>query len=76
MQIIERKSNYMFAVPIIYHVQRVRDGKSFATRKVDAIQKGNVVFTLFASFQVMLLFHPLPIVNISKILFRLLNFDL
>ncbi|XP_057496533.1 acyl-CoA hydrolase 2-like isoform X1 [Actinidia eriantha] len=38
-------------LPIIYHVHRVRDGKSFATRKVDAIQKGNVVFTLFASFQ-------------------------
>uniref|UniRef100_A0A7N2MD06 Acyl-CoA thioesterase n=1 Tax=Quercus lobata TaxID=97700 RepID=A0A7N2MD06_QUELO len=39
------------AVPIIYQVQRVRDGKSFATRRVDAIQKGNIVFTLLASFQ-------------------------
>lgn len=38
-------------IPIIYHVRRVRDGKSFATRRVDAIQKGNVVFTLVASFQ-------------------------
>ncbi|KAL3536822.1 hypothetical protein ACH5RR_000188 [Cinchona calisaya] len=38
-------------IPIIYHVHRVRDGKSFATRRVEAIQKGNVIFTLFASFQ-------------------------
>ncbi|CAL5401009.1 unnamed protein product [Camellia sinensis] len=38
-------------LPIIYEVHRVRDGKSFATRTVDAIQKGNVVFTLLASFQ-------------------------
>ncbi|KAK4738779.1 hypothetical protein R3W88_002476 [Solanum pinnatisectum] len=38
-------------IPIIYQVYRVRDGKSFATRRVDAIQKGNVVFTLLASFQ-------------------------
>ncbi|KAI3681753.1 hypothetical protein L6452_36557 [Arctium lappa] len=38
-------------IPIIYHVQRVRDGNSFATRRVDAIQKGNVVFTMIASFQ-------------------------
>lgn len=40
------------SVPIIYHVDRIRDGKSFATRRVDAIQKGNVVFSLLASFQV------------------------
>ncbi|CAK8542371.1 unnamed protein product [Lathyrus sativus] len=38
-------------IPIIYKVKRLRDGKSFATRKVDAIQKGNVIFTLLASFQ-------------------------
>ncbi|KAH0728341.1 acyl-CoA thioesterase 2-like [Solanum tuberosum] len=38
-------------IPIIYQVYRVRDGKSFATRRVDAIQKGNIVFTLVASFQ-------------------------
>ncbi|XP_027335159.1 uncharacterized protein LOC113849443 isoform X2 [Abrus precatorius] len=38
-------------MPIIYQVHRLRDGKSFATRKVDAIQKGNVIFTLLASFQ-------------------------
>ncbi|KAK7349518.1 hypothetical protein VNO77_06952 [Canavalia gladiata] len=38
-------------MPIIYQVHRLRDGKSFASRKVDAIQKGNVIFTLLASFQ-------------------------
>ncbi|KAK6920125.1 hypothetical protein RJ641_016029 [Dillenia turbinata] len=39
------------SIPILYQVHRVRDGKSFATRKVDAVQKGNIVFTLVASFQ-------------------------
>ncbi|KAJ4726937.1 Acyl-CoA thioesterase family protein [Melia azedarach] len=38
-------------MPIIYQVLRLRDGNSFATRRVDAIQKGNVIFTLLASFQ-------------------------
>ncbi|KAB1207466.1 Acyl-coenzyme A thioesterase 8 [Morella rubra] len=40
-----------FDMPIVYQVHRLRDGKSFAIRKVDAIQKGNLVFTLLASFQ-------------------------
>ncbi|XP_059456110.1 acyl-CoA hydrolase 2-like isoform X1 [Corylus avellana] len=40
-----------FDMPIIYQVNRLRDGKSFATRTVDAIQKGNIIFTLLASFQ-------------------------
>ncbi|XP_015584564.1 acyl-CoA hydrolase 2 isoform X2 [Ricinus communis] len=40
-----------FNMPILYEVERVRDGKSFATRRVNAIQKGNVVFILIASFQ-------------------------
>jgi hypothetical protein len=42
-------------VPIIYQVHRARDGSSFATRKVEAKQKGQVVFTLNASFQVIIL---------------------
>jgi hypothetical protein len=42
-------------VPIIYQVHRARDGSSFATRKVEAKQKGLVVFTLIASFQVLIL---------------------
>ncbi|XP_004492726.1 acyl-CoA hydrolase 2-like [Cicer arietinum] len=40
-----------FDIPILYKVKRLREGKSFATRKVDAIQKGNLIFTLLASFQ-------------------------
>ncbi|KAK3428653.1 acyl-coenzyme A thioesterase 8 isoform X1 [Eucalyptus grandis] len=38
-------------MPIIYEVHRLRDGKNFATRRVDAIQKGTLIFTLIASFQ-------------------------
>lgn len=37
-------------IPILYHVQRVRDGRSFATREVHAKQKGNCVFTTIMSF--------------------------
>ncbi|MDH2357509.1 acyl-CoA thioesterase II [Bradyrhizobium sp. SSUT112] len=37
--------------PITYQVERMRDGKSFATRRVDAIQDGRTVFTLTVSFQ-------------------------
>ncbi|KAG2725201.1 hypothetical protein I3760_01G055900 [Carya illinoinensis] len=40
-----------FDMPILYQVHRLRDGKSFATRRVDAIQRGNIIFTLLASFQ-------------------------
>src|SRR4051794_27832414 len=40
------------AVPIVYTVDRVRDGRSFTTRRVSAIQHGKVIFTLSASFQV------------------------
>ncbi|KAG6434419.1 hypothetical protein SASPL_106052 [Salvia splendens] len=36
---------------IIYKVHRVRDGKSFATRRVEAIQREKVMFTLMVSFQ-------------------------
>ncbi|KFK30630.1 hypothetical protein AALP_AA6G006800 [Arabis alpina] len=38
-------------IPIIYEVNRLRDGNNFATRRVDARQKGKTIFTLFASFQ-------------------------
>ncbi|XP_027906873.1 uncharacterized protein LOC114166354 [Vigna unguiculata] len=38
-------------MPITYKVHRIRDGRSFATRKVEGIQKGTVIFTLLASFQ-------------------------
>lgn len=39
------------SVPIIYEVDRVRDGRSFSTRRVVAIQHGTAIFTLSASFQ-------------------------
>nr|WP_143523973.1 acyl-CoA thioesterase II [Xaviernesmea rhizosphaerae] len=39
------------AVPIIYDVERIRDGGSFSTRRVVAIQHGAAIFTLSASFQ-------------------------
>lgn len=52
------------AVPIVYEVHRLRDGKSFATRRVEAIQKGTVIFTLFASFQVVQLFVCLVVVAV------------
>ncbi|HUA29761.1 MAG TPA: acyl-CoA thioesterase II [Streptosporangiaceae bacterium] len=36
---------------LIYLVERVRDGRSFTTRRVSAIQHGKTIFTLSASFQ-------------------------
>jgi len=38
-------------VPIVFDVERVRDGRSFTTRRVRAVQHGEVIFTLGASFQ-------------------------
>jgi acyl-CoA thioesterase II len=38
-------------VPIIYEVDRTRDGRSFTTRRVKAVQHGRSIFTLSASFQ-------------------------
>jgi acyl-CoA thioesterase-2 len=43
------------AVPLVYTVDRVRDGRSFTTRRVTAIQHGKPIFTLSASFH-----HPEP----------------
>jgi acyl-CoA thioesterase-2 len=39
------------AVPILYQVDRIRDGRSFVTRRVEAIQHGRAIFHLQASFQ-------------------------
>ncbi|WP_186387569.1 MULTISPECIES: acyl-CoA thioesterase II [unclassified Stappia] len=39
------------AVPIIYEVDRIRDGGSFTTRRVVAIQHGEPIFSMAASFQ-------------------------
>ncbi|HEX6420599.1 MAG TPA: acyl-CoA thioesterase II [Acidimicrobiales bacterium] len=38
-------------VPVLYEVERLRDGGSFTTRRVAAIQHGKVIFNLSASFQ-------------------------
>ena len=37
-------------VPILYEVDRLRDGRSFTTRRVVAIQHGEAIFNLQASF--------------------------
>jgi acyl-CoA thioesterase-2 len=39
-------------VPILYDVDRIRDGRSFTTRRVVAIQHGKAIFNLSASFHV------------------------
>jgi acyl-CoA thioesterase-2 len=38
------------AAPLVYTVERVRDGHSFTTRRVSAVQHGRTIFTLSASF--------------------------
>jgi acyl-CoA thioesterase-2 len=40
------------SIPIVFEVDRSRDGKSFTTRRVIAIQHGQQIFNLAASFQV------------------------
>ncbi|PWZ02688.1 putative peroxisomal acyl-coenzyme A thioester hydrolase 1 [Testicularia cyperi] len=37
--------------PIIYQVARIRDGGSYITRSVNAIQKGKTIFTIILSYQ-------------------------
>ncbi|MFC8272409.1 acyl-CoA thioesterase [Streptomyces sp. NPDC057271] len=37
--------------PIVYNVDRIRDGRSFTTRRVVAVQHGQPIFHLSASFQ-------------------------
>ena len=39
-------------LPIVYDVDCVRDGRSFSTRRVRAVQKGKVIFFMSASFQI------------------------
>jgi acyl-CoA thioesterase-2 len=38
-------------IPIIFQVDRIRDGGSFTTRRVKAIQQGREIFLMSASFQ-------------------------
>ena len=37
-------------IPIVYQVDRIRDGRSFTTRRVAAVQRGEAIFHLSASF--------------------------
>ena len=39
-------------IPILYLVDRIRDGRSFTTRRVAAVQRGEAIFHLSASFHV------------------------
>lgn len=39
------------SLPVVYQVDRVRDGGSFSTRRVTAVQKGQTIFTCTTSFQ-------------------------
>ncbi len=40
------------SIPILYEVDRIRDGRSFTTRRVRAIQRGEAIFSVSVSFQV------------------------
>jgi acyl-CoA thioesterase-2 len=40
------------SVPLLYQVDRIRDGRSFTTRRVVAVQHGRPIFNLSASFHV------------------------
>lgn len=39
------------AIPVLYLVDRIRDGRSFTTRQVTAVQHGQAIFSMAASFQ-------------------------
>jgi acyl-CoA thioesterase-2 len=38
------------SVPVVYFVERLRDGGSFSTRRVTGIQNGNAIFSMSSSF--------------------------
>src|ERR1700704_807821 len=55
-------------VPIIYEVDRIRDGKSFTTRNVVAIQHGHAIFSMSVSFHMHEpgLSHQVPMPNVPR----------
>jgi acyl-CoA thioesterase II len=55
-------------VPIIYEVDRIRDGRSFTTRRVVAIQHGHAIFSMSVSFHVAEegLSHQFKMPNVAK----------
>ena len=38
--------------PVVYEVERIRDGRSYATRRIVAIQRGKPIFNMSASFKI------------------------
>lgn len=54
-------------IPILFQVDRIRDGKSFTTRRIVAIQRGKAIFSMSASFQVAEtgLEHQFPMPEVS-----------
>jgi acyl-CoA thioesterase II len=56
------------AAPIVYFVDRLRDGRSFTTRRVTAIQHGRAVFNMSASFHRMEpgFEHQAPMPHVSR----------
>jgi len=56
------------AVPIIYEVDRLRDGRSFTTRRVSAIQHGHPIFAMSVSFHLEEegLSHAIPMPNVPR----------
>jgi len=40
------------SVPLVYYVDRLRDGRSYSTRSVRAVQGGRIIFVMLCSFQV------------------------
>ena len=56
-------------VPIIYDVERIRDGRSFATRRVKAIQHGQAIFSMSISFhnaEPATITHQAPMPDVPK----------
>ena len=39
-------------MPLLYYVEQVRDGRSYSTRSVRAVQGGRIVFVMLCSFQI------------------------
>lgn len=39
-------------LPVVYHVDNTRDGKSYSSRTVTATQQGHIIFTIMCSFQI------------------------
>ncbi len=56
------------SIPILYEVDRIRDGRSFTTRRVVAIQHGRAIFNMSASFHVdeVGLVHQVPMPEVPE----------